>query len=81
MHKQENAFLLPFNHNRMSPSFKPSQEGKGASCVIIINNYLIFTFVKEKHQRMAVDLGKVATVELIREIERRVRCSEIKEEK
>jgi hypothetical protein len=30
---------------------------------------------------MSVELSKVATVELMREIERRLRCSEIKEEK
>jgi hypothetical protein len=30
---------------------------------------------------MSIELSKVATVELMREIERRLRCSEIKEEK
>jgi hypothetical protein len=30
---------------------------------------------------MSVDLAKVATLELVREIEKRVRCAEKKEEK
>jgi hypothetical protein len=30
---------------------------------------------------MSVEIGKVATVELIRELERRMKCSELKTEK